>query len=677
MNEEMELPENAMPEQPIAEVSVVDNVEVVETPAMIAETVEAVQEETASPVIEAVAETVETVQEEIVSPAIEVVAETVETVEEIVAESTVNVDYSNYSKADFVAILHEQLALVKAENAQSSAFKKADSTLKEIKPFFDQHRNAERAVALQDYVAANESEDGFDYKQDATSQEFDSLYKQIKEAKNVFFKDVEKSKEKNFSLKTDLLKRLRDLVEKAENSPTADKASVEELKKIQEEWKGAGNVTSANNNALWDAFHALTDRFYSNRSIYYELLDLDRKKNLSAKIEVCTRVEKLVAEVQNTVVTGDMLDRANAMFEEFRGIGPATRETQEALWQRFKEALDVIYAKRREQLEVQKAEAEENYKLKAEIAEMVVPFASFQSSMITDWNERTKALMALQEQWNNQKGSMPREKGKTLADAFWGNVKTFYKKKSDFFVQLEAQRAENLQAKVNLCEEVENLVTAGDNSAEATNRVIQLQKDWKNIGFVPEKQKESIYVRFKKACDDFFDLKRLKNAETDLAYEANLAKKTALCDQIDAETKAGNADIDKLNAYKTEFNAIGFVPRKNMQDIQKRFNSTINAYISGMGKVSSAEKEKIRLESEVSAMRSEGTTGGKGLQLRETDIQKKIQALEGDIALWGNNIEFFAKSKTTEKLRADFEKKIEKAENEVKALKQQLKIVKG
>jgi Domain of Unknown Function (DUF349) len=599
----------------------------------------------------------------------------VEALEHEVAEVAV-VDYTGYSKEQLVEVLEKQLEKLKEEEVKPTDFRLVDTILKEVKPLFDQVRHAERAEALQKYVAENETEEGFEIKSDETSQQFDSLYKQIRESKAHYFQAIEKGKEKNFALKTELLKRLRELIETEESSSVANKANLETLRKIQDEWKAAGNVASPNNNALWEAYHALIDRFYSNRSIYFELLDLDRKKNLSAKIDICEKAEKLATLAQTENVTGEMLDRANALFEEFRHIGPATRETQEALWQRFKEALDAIYVKRREQLDTQKAEAEENYKKKAEIAELAVSFASFTSTSISEWNERTKALMALQDQWNQQKGFLPREKGKEVADAFWGNVKMFYRNKSEFFRQLEAQREDNLKTKTSLCEEVESYIANAEDSPEKTNRVIQLQKDWRTIGFVPEKFKDSIFDRFKKACDGFFEMKRSKNATIEAEFEANLVKKQAICERLEIESKTNEGDIDKLNVLKSEWNSVGFVPRKDMQTIQKRFNSAVNQYISAMGKVSSADKEKMKLENEVAALR--GNTGNtKNLLLKESDIRRKMQTIENDIALWKNNIEFFAKSKTTEKLRADFEKKIERAERELDTFKQQLKIVRS
>jgi hypothetical protein len=603
----------------------------------------------------------------------------VETLELEVAEEQESADYSNFTKKDFVELLEKQLAGLRAGQPKPSDFRRTDEILKDVKQFFDQHRTAERAEALQRYLSENESEEGFDWKADELTQQFEQLYRQLRDEKNKYYQGLEKSKEKNFAVKTELIERLRKLVEADEaNSTSADKASLNELKKIQDEWKAAGNIASPHNGALWSAYHALVDRFYSNRSIYYELLELDRKKNLAQKIELCERVEKLVAALETTPMAGAMIDEANAIFEEYKQVGPSTRETQEALWQRFKAALDTIYGKRREQLEGQKQVAEENYRLKAEVVELITPFTTFQSGSINEWNDRTKALLALQDQWNAVKGAMPREKGRELSKNFWAHIKTFFQHKNEFFRQLEAKREENLKAKQALIEGVKAIIEASEDTADSTNRVIQFQKDWKAIGHVPEKFKNSIYDDFKKVCDQYFDRKRNRNQEVEKQFEDNLAKKVQLCDAIEAEAKVGESSLERLNAIKAEWSGIGFVPKKEMQNIQKRYIAAINQYVGSMGKLSASEKAQVVLQNEVALMREDRSSGGgRGMDLRgkENDLRRKITTVENDIALWKNNIEFFARSKSTEKLRTDFEKKIEKAERELAGMKQQLKIV--
>ncbi|MDI9858739.1 MULTISPECIES: DUF349 domain-containing protein [Flectobacillus] len=604
-------------------------------------------------------------------------AQVLELAENTEAETTDvhTVDYSTFQKNDFVELLSKLLDDVK-EQPSVAAFRKSEDVLKEVRPLFEQFKTAERAEALAKFKEANDgSEDGFEFKFDETIEKFDKLFKALKEERAKYFNQIEKERDKNFSQKTELLNRLRAIVEGEDNTdPAQIKAGFAEFKKIQDEWKSAGNINSPHNNTLWQTYHALVDRFYSNRSIYFELLELDRKRNLQHKIELCSKIEKIAEAAKSDTVTGKVLDEAVAIFEEYKHIGPAPKEENELIWTRVKEALDVIYGKRREQLEAQKAESEQVYTLKSSIAELVETFANFTTESISEWNERTKALLALQDQWNNVKGFMPKEKGKELSDKFWGNIKTFFKNKGEFFRQLEGKREENLKAKVAIIEQVEALLTSGDDSQDATNSVIQLQKSFREVGHVPEKDKDNIYERFKKACDSFFDAKRAKNQNIEKEFEANLAKKVALCEQIEAEAVEG-AETSKLADFKAQWAGIGFVPKKDMQSIGKRYISAINKYVSAMGKLSGKEREQLALQTEVDILKSRGDFSPRELGKKENDIRRKIQQIENDISLYKNNLEFFAKSKNADKLRVDVEAKIKKAEQDLAHFKHQLKVI--
>ena len=124
---------------------------------------------------------------------------------------------------------------------------------------------------------------------------------------------------------------------------------------------------------------------------------------------------------------------------------------------------------------------------------------------------------------------------------------------------------------------------------------------------------------------------------------------------------------------KEEWAKIGFVPRKEMQSIQKRYIAAINDYVSAIGELSNKEKEQVVLESEVEMVK-EGDSS-RNLYRKESDIRRKVSQLENDIALWQNNIEFFAKSKTADKVKAQFEEKINKASEQLEDLKHQLTII--
>ena len=606
------------------------------------------------------------------------------------------VDYSQFSKADFVNLLETQMAAISVASVTPGDFKKADQVLKEIKPLFDQIKRAEREAALQAYVAETGADEGFDYKYDDSVSRFDELYKQIKSQKNTYFQNLDKAKDTNFSSKTELLTRLRELVETDESNAGDPKVSWNEFKKIQDEWKAAGNMNSPHNATLWATYHALVDRYYSNRNIYFELKELDRKRNTTLKTEVIEKVEAMAKGSEETPVTRHTIDEANALFEEYKHIGPAPKAEQEVLWSRMKTALDVLYDKRRGQTNEQRKESAQLYEEKSAIYEELIPITSFASNSINDWNDKTKAVMALQDRWNAIKGPMPREEGKELSKKFWAALKTFFHNKGEFFKQLESKREENLRAKVELCEQVEGILAAGEESPEITQTVIDLQRQWKNVGQVPEKQKNIIFDRFKTACDAFFANKRSKNQETEREFEGNLAQKTALIERIEAAATA-NADLSQLNEFKQEWNAIGFVPKKDMQAIQKRYINAVNALVGATGKIPAKDKERIMLQSEAEASRTgSNRTGGSrsgesrsggydrdrdfnrgdrdGGSKRESDIRRRITTIENDIATYRNNIEFFARSKNADQLRADIDRKIADAEKQLVELRHQLRV---
>lgn len=593
--------------------------------------------------------------------------------EDAVAHTTEEVDYSSFSKKDFVDLGEKLLASIKAEGVNVSDVKNADNVMKEIKPIFDDLKAREKSEALKKYIVDNGNNEGFEFKNDNYVVRFESLSAQIRDAKNGFFQKIERQKEDYFERKTNLLQRLREIVEQEEQGGT--KNNWQEFKKLQEDWKSAGNVNSPHNTSLWSAYNALVDRYFSIRHIQNELKDLDRKKNLTAKTEIVERIEAIAKTLEESGLSNTTLRQANDLLEEYKHIGPAQREAQDELWKRLKAAFDIIHNKRREQSSQAGALQEEIFSAKLRLVENLKPYIQFNTDSINEWNAKTKEILAIQDQWNGIKGAMPKEKGKEISREFWSSLKTFFRNKGEFFNKLEAERESNLKAKTSLCEQVEVLLESGDFSPANTDRVVELQKTWKTIGHVPEKFKDKIYDRFKKACDAFFNGKRAKGNEVEKEYEANLQQKAALCDEIEASAKAGEADLSKLAGFKARYNEIGFVPRKEMQGIQRRFVDAINAYVKASSGVSGSEKEKMLLQNEVDVTLKGDKGNSKELDKKENDLRRKMKKLEDDISLWQNNIEFFARSKNASAVRAEYEEKIKGAEKELADLKQKLKII--
>ncbi len=596
-----------------------------------------------------------------------------------------NIEYSALNNKELIDFLEKQLANVRLENVSSATFKYADASSKEIKHIFDAQRSEDFKNAKLAYIQENGNDEGFEYEGNPIFIKADELHKKIRETKTNHFNKLEKQKEDNFKKKTEIIENLRVLANTEDSSLAIVKENIQKLKIIQQDWKDAGNIAGPHNNTLWQTYHALVDRFYSNRSIYFELLELDRKKNLDAKIIIAQKIEAILESTNNRDVTSADIDAGNSLFSEYKHLGPAAKEANELVWQRFKGALDELYTRKKALVEKYKETYEETYNQKLKVTESLALFTSFNSESINEWIEQSKAIEILQTQWNEIKGPMPREKGKDISKSFWDGVKQFYRNKSEFFRVIEAKRQTNLEQKTALCVLVEEIVANQEDSADATKRILGAQEEWRKIGQVPDKFKNKIYDRFKAACDLYFKAKRDKNQEVELEFIENLKLKNHICEQLEAGTSE-TSNIDQLNNLKEQWKNIGFVPKNEITNIQKRFVSAVNTYLGSIGQLSKEEVQQHKVQSNKPSenrssernnngnRRENYNQGNKGINnysnnSSNSDGKGKLTSLQNELATLQNNLEFFAKSKNADKLKADFEKKIQKIEAEIAQMK--------
>jgi hypothetical protein len=567
-----------------------------------------------------------------------------------------HVDYSNYSKAQLAELIK---SLAKDEN-----FKKVDNILREIKPLYDDLREKEKADALMKFIALGGSAEDFDYKGDEHDMVFDANLKLIRDQKAQYFKQQEERKIENLAKKQELLEQLRVL---SDSQDTTDQ--FERFKELQKQWKSIGPVAGPQAKTLWANYHALLDRFYDNQSIYFELKELDRKKNLEAKLELCARAEKL----SNVEMIKDAIRELNELHHEFKHLGPVPKDDKEAVWQRFKAASDAVYSKRDAYLQNLQQELQVNLGSKATLSDSVQEFVNFQSDRIKEWNQKTKEILEIQKQWEVI-GGLPRTKAKEVNKKFWSAFKTFFNNKNNFFKKLDEEREHNLQLKNELVKKANELKESNDWD-RTSNELKNLQIKWKEIGPVPEKFREKVFKEFKDACDYFFEQRRLQHGKMEDEQAENLRLKEDICTHLESHIAARTASHEILRELQDKFNEIGFVPRKDINAIRNRYHEAVERFINAIPGISEDEKGKISLENELNDLRNDPMADRKIYQ-KEQIIRKKITKIENDIGLWQNNLEFFSRSQNAEKVREEFNDKIKTAHEHLKQLKDQLKLLK-
>lgn len=568
----------------------------------------------------------------------------------------VHADYSTYSK--------QQLAELVKDLAKEDNFKKVDNIVREVKPVYDDLREKERAEALAKFIADGGTAEDFEFKGDEYDNLFDANLKLIRDKKTQYYKQQEERKSENLARKQELLEKLRVL---SDSQETTDQ--FEQFKELQKQWKSIGPVSGPQAKTLWASYHALLDRFYDNQSIYFELKELDRKKNLEAKMELCARSERL-ADVE---IIKDAIRELNELHHEFKHLGPVPKDDKEAVWQRFKAASDAVYARRDAYLQNLQQELQVNLGNKASLSEAVQEFVNFQSDRIKEWNQKTKEILEIQKQWEVI-GGLPRAKAKEVNKKFWSAFKTFFNNKNAFFKKLDEERDQNLQVKNELVTRAHELKESTEWD-KTSNELKNLQVKWKEIGPVPEKFREKVFKEFKDACDYFFEQKRTQQGRMEDEQAENLKQKEEICTILESHAAARTASHDVLRELQDKYNSIGFVPRKDIGTIRTRYHEAVERFINSIPGISENEKGKISLENQLSDLRNDPMADRKIYQ-KEQVIRKKISKIESDIGLWQNNLEFFSRSQNAEKVREEFNEKIKTAHEHLKQLKDQLKLLK-
>jgi uncharacterized protein YihD (DUF1040 family) len=607
---------------------------------------------------------VETPAEVVVETKSESKAETEQNHEEEDSSDDDSTSQNSDAEVDYHEMSNAQLAELLEGLLSSNDFKKVNEVSKAVQPVFYEQKDIKQKEALEKFVAEGGAEDDFEMHWDEEIQRIEASLKSLREKKSQHFHQIEKERTDNLKAKNTVLEKLRELVD-GEETVTSIKA----IKEIQNEWKKIGQIPAAQLKPLWASYNALMDRFYDQRTIYFELKELDRKKNLEAKAEICEKAEKLDGEKDIRVAIREL----NDLHEEFKHIGPVPQEEQQALWDRFKNASDKIYAKRKHFNEVVKKELFANLDKKVELVKEVEAFLSFDSERINEWNTKTKELLELQKKWEAI-GGMPKEKAKEVNKQFWSSFKGFFQNKNQFFKNLEAKREENLALKNALVEKALEL-SQNDDFNKTAQALKKLQADWREIGPVPEKVKDSVYKKFKKACDTFFSKRREQAKIGEQEYVENLKQKEALCEELETAAKEGKADSDLIETYLHRWSTIGFVPKENIRKIQNRFNSAIEAYAGSLKGLDQDDVAQLKVKVKLYKLKTEPDANRK-INQKEGGIRKRIQAIENDISIWKNNLEFFANSLQADKLKKDFEVKIEKAQEEAEELKRQLEVLK-
>ncbi|MCQ2301382.1 MAG: DUF349 domain-containing protein [Bacteroidales bacterium] len=573
--------------------------------------------------------------------------------EELLEEST---DLDGLNKLQLVEMLEE---VVQNDDLQAIKDKVAA-----IRLHFNKLNKEDFDNELQLFIQNGGASDDFKRAEDPLEIRFNEAFGIFKAKRAKQNENLEIEKQENLVKKQGILEELKLVIASEETL----KKTYDDFKALQDRWKEIGPVPATENANLWNSYHFLVEQFFDKVRIGRELRDLDMKKNLDAKIALCEQAEELLNEKSLTKA----FKALQKLHDDWKEVGPVPQDKKDEIWERFKGATDKINQIRREHYSKLQEEQNANLATKTALCEKAEEIVNEDYTSVNAWTKKSEELSELLKVWKTV-GLASKKDNEEIWTRFKGAMDSFFNKKKEYFSTLKDQQTENLERKTQLCIEAEALMESTE-WKKAAEQLKRLQEEWKTIGPVPKRHTDKIWKRFRAACDTFFNRKNehfsgIKSEEND-----NLEAKKALLEEIKAFqlTSNRNENMEAIKAFQKRWIEIGHVPMKMKEAINGEYRKIIDNLFDTMRKnQNEASTSEFR---EMLESMKEDPEGGEKIRRERNTLQNKIQKLRDEIAVLENNIGFFSNSKNSELMRAEYEKKINKAKNDLKVLEAKLKM---
>lgn len=570
-------------------------------------------------------------------------------------------DHTDYSELEKAEILKKAEELI-----YSPDVRKAQETLNRLRDAMDAKILAERPEQIKLWIEAGNEARDFKPQPDESKQALNGLLQKFRERREDERKRAEEEKLANLKKKQAVLEDIRELAESEEQANSLNK-----MRDLMKMWREIRQVPKEFQDELYTRYKFYVDKFYDNLSLFNELKELDREKNLEYKIELIKKTEALGEEkdIQKAINT------LNKIHEDWRNAGPVRREISDELWQRFKNVSDVIMKRNYERQEEINRKKQENLNIKQLLVEKSEAAIAVWPSAGKEWASLGKELDVLLEQWKKT-GPVPAQKNQEIWDRFSAARQQFFAARREFFKNINAGREENLKIKTGLCEKAEALMN-NENFQETAEKLNELQEQWKKTGPVPDSKNDEVWKRFRAAFDHFYARKNawMKQRREDdkigiSVKEAIIADMKKLLEQENVENV-----FPKLKECQQRWANSGFVSGKAYFNLQKEYREIGDVLFAKFKRNNDNMKQQVMKEHYAGVA---GRSDGKNqLQSEERKIKDRIKKAQEELATIENNKSFFALSKNAEAVLKQFDSNIQKLKEQIVRLEKELAVIRN
>ena len=532
-----------------------------------------------------------------------------------------------------------------------------------LKTAFYKLHIAEREARLKEYIDAGGDPEQYQITPDELEEAFKAEMGVIKEKRQKLFKEQEQEKQVNLEKKLAIIEKIKAMV----TSPEEANKSYKDFKALQDEWKEIKNVPAEKANELWRNYQLYVEQFYDLLKLNSEAREYDFKKNLELKTKLCEAAEKL-ADEPDVISAFHQLQK---LHQEYREIGPVSKELREEIWNRFKAASTVINKRHQQHFEGMRAKEEDNLAKKTALCEKVEAIAAEENKTGSDWERHTKEIIELQAEWKTI-GFAPQKMNVKIFERFRAACDDFFGRKAEYFRLLKENFKENADKKRALIEKAKALQDSTEWKSTG-DKLINLQKEWKTIGMVPKKLGDQLWEEFLGACNKFFEARKAAGGGTRSDERENLEKKRDVIERLKAAAEeAGEGLQEKVQQLVEEYQAIGHVPFKEKDKLYEEYHAVLDKLYKELN-ISVAKRRLSKFKDNLKQVAERGENA---LDSERARLMRQYEQLKQEVQTYENNLGFLnASSKKGNSLIDEMNRKVQKLKDEVQLVRDKIKAI--
>ena len=444
------------------------------------------------------------------------------------------------------------------------------------------------------------TDEKFFFKSDNKIQ-YQKSFKNYSIKKRKYYSEIGTIQKENLKKRLEIIENIKDLlnVEKKPNN------LYQTFKKYKEEWHNIGQVPITERNNLWETYRHHVEKFYDFLHLNRELRELDFKHNYEEKIKLIKQAE-LLDKVKNTMQASRDLNILHRLWKN--ELGPVSKEFREELWTRFQKASNKIHAKRQKHQKEITGIQNKNSLEKEKVLGKMKELADQTTNSHNEWQNTIQIFNNLRNDFQKIR-NIPKKRNKIFWNEFRAITKEFNNKKNSFYKNQKIDVKNNLEKKKSLIDEVINIIKQ-ENYAQNSKRVIEIQNEWKTVGYIPRKISNSLWNEFRPLCNEFFD--KLKSSNPKPANEQRRPKKS------NNEKETLKRKISELQNESNQFeNNLEYFTNsssdnplfKNVSSKLTSINDKIEVLKNKLNKITKTEKAEVaKLATTEEELETEGKT---------------------------------------------------------------------